>query len=52
MNLRFVIMLPLFIADQEPNLLTESLWQVSWFLTGLALFTQAGRLQQGNPLPA
>lgn len=28
------------------------LWQVTWFLTGLALFTQAGRLQQGNPLPA
>jgi len=49
--LLIAIMLPLFIANQEPTLLTESLWQVTWFLTGLALFTQAGRLQQGNLLP-
>lgn len=49
--LLFVIMLPLFIANQEPTLLTESLWQVTWFLTGLALFTQTGHLLQENLLP-
>lgn len=48
--LLFAIMLPLFMANQDPTLLTESLWQATWFLVGLALFTQAGRLQQGNLL--
>jgi hypothetical protein len=48
--LLLAIMLPIFIANQSPTLLTESLWQVTWFLVGLALFTQAGRLQQGNML--
>ncbi len=46
--LLLVIMLPLFIANREPTLLTKSLWQVTWFLTSLALFTQSGRLQQAN----
>lgn len=49
--LLLAIMLPLFIADKEPTLLTESLWQVTWFLTSLALFTQAGRVQSGQRLP-
>ena len=42
------IMLPLFIANRVPTLLTELLWQVTWFLTSMALFTQSGRLQQPN----
>jgi hypothetical protein len=34
------LMLPIIIFNQEPTLLTESIWQVAWFLTSLALFTK------------
>lgn len=36
-----VLFLPLFIADQEPSLLTEGLWQVTWFVTSYALYTNS-----------
>ena len=34
-----VLVVPDFVANREPNLLTESLWPVTWFLLGLALVT-------------
>lgn len=34
------LMLPIIISNQGPTLLTESIWQVTWFLTSLALFTK------------
>jgi hypothetical protein len=34
------LMLPIIITNQEPTLLTESIWQVTWFITSLALFTK------------
>ncbi len=33
--------IPVFVADQGPTQLGESLWQVTWFITSLALFTQS-----------
>lgn len=30
--------------DQEPTQLTEGIWQVTWFITSLALFTKSGTL--------
>ncbi len=38
----FVLFLPIAISNQAPSQLTESLWQVTWFITSLALFTQSG----------
>ena len=35
------LFLPLVISDQPPTQLGESLWQVTWFLTSLALFTKS-----------
>ncbi len=36
-----VLILVLVIFSQPPTQLSESLWQVTWFLTSLALFTKA-----------
>lgn len=36
-----VLFLPIVISDQSPSQLTESLWQVTWCITSLALFTQS-----------
>jgi hypothetical protein len=36
-----VLFLPIVISDQSPSQLTESLWQVTWFITSLALFTSS-----------
>ena len=35
------LFLPIVISDQSPTLLGESLWQVTWFITSLALFTKS-----------
>lgn len=34
------LMLPLVILNQSPTLLGESIWQATWFITSLALFTK------------
>jgi hypothetical protein len=36
-----VLFLPIVISNQSPTQLTESLWQVTWFITSLALFTKS-----------
>ncbi len=36
-----LLILSLVIFNQPPTQLTESIWQVTWFLTGIALFTKA-----------
>ncbi len=35
------LILPLIIFSQPPSQLGESIWQVTWFITSLALFTKA-----------
>jgi hypothetical protein len=35
------LFLPLLISNQSPTQLRESLWQVTWFITSLALFTKS-----------
>lgn len=37
-----VLFLPIVISNQSPSQLAESVWQITWFITSLALFTQAG----------
>ena len=37
----FVLFLPIALADRSPTLVTEGLWQVTWFTTSLALFTES-----------
>jgi len=34
-----VLFVPIAVANQSPTQLTESLWQVAWFFSSLALFT-------------
>jgi hypothetical protein len=34
-----VLFLPIVISNQSPSELTEGLWQVTWFISSLALFT-------------
>jgi len=36
-----VLFIPIAISNQSPSQLTESLWQVTWFITSLALFTKS-----------
>lgn len=43
-----VLMLPLIISHQPPTLLTESIWQVTWFITSLALFTETSDVFLGR----
>jgi len=38
----------LAVFDQEPTQLTESIWQVTWFITSLALFTTASNATQAE----
>jgi hypothetical protein len=45
-----VLFLPIVISDQSPTLLTESLWQVAWFITSLALFTKTRNAMVIKPL--
>lgn len=35
-----VLFLPIVISNQSPTQLGESVWQITWFITSLALFTQ------------
>ena len=35
------LFLPLVIANQEPNQITETIWGFAWLLIGLALFTNS-----------
>ena len=35
-----VLFLPIVISNQSPTQLRESLWQLTWFITSLALFTK------------
>lgn len=34
-----VLFIPIVISNQSPTQLTEGLWQVTWFITSLALYT-------------
>lgn len=43
-----VLFLPIVIADQSPTQLTESIWQVTWFITSLALFTNSSNPQSAK----
>jgi hypothetical protein len=36
------LFLPIAMSNHSPTLLSESLWQVTWFITSLALFTRSG----------
>jgi hypothetical protein len=36
-----VLFLPIVISNQSPTQFSESLWQVTWFITSLALFTKS-----------
>jgi hypothetical protein len=36
-----VLFLPIIVSNQSPTQLTESIWQVTWFITSLALFTKS-----------
>jgi hypothetical protein len=39
------LFVPLAILNQSPTQLTESIWQVTWFITSLALFTKSSTSQ-------
>jgi hypothetical protein len=39
-----VLFLPIVIANQSPSQFEESIWQVTWFITSLALFTNSSVL--------
>jgi hypothetical protein len=45
-----VLFLPIVISNQSPSQLGESLWQVTWFITSLALFTTASSVTVGKSL--
>jgi hypothetical protein len=47
-----VLVLPAVISNQSPNQLTESLYQVTWFITSLALFTMVNTVERSKPQPA
>jgi hypothetical protein len=34
-----VLFIPIVVSNQSPSQLTEGLWQMTWFITSLALFT-------------
>ena len=34
-----ILLIPIAVSNQSPTQLTEGLWQVTWFITSLALFT-------------
>lgn len=36
-----VLFIPIVVSNQDPTQLTEGLWQVTWFITSLALFTNS-----------
>jgi hypothetical protein len=36
------LFVPIAISNQSPTQLGESIWQVTWFITSLALFTKSG----------
>jgi hypothetical protein len=38
------LFLPIVVSNQSPTQLGESLWQVTWFITSLALFTKSSAL--------
>jgi hypothetical protein len=38
-----VLFLPVVVSNQEPTQLSETLWQVTWLLTSLALYTTSTR---------
>lgn len=40
-----VLFLPIVISNQSPSQLREALWQGTWFITSLALFTNSGSAQ-------
>jgi hypothetical protein len=39
------LFLPVVIANQEPTLITESIWGIAWMLIGLAVYTSSGKTQ-------
>jgi hypothetical protein len=41
--LYLILIIPVFVSNQDPTQLGESLWQVTWFITSLALFTKASQ---------
>lgn len=41
----FALLLPLFIASQGPTLITEAVWGLAWVPIGVALVSQAIKLQ-------
>jgi hypothetical protein len=43
-----MILPPILTGSNDPTLLTESLWMVTWFLMGLALFVNAKTSVQEN----
>jgi hypothetical protein len=36
------LFLPIVISNQSPTQLGESIWQITWFITSLALYTKSG----------
>jgi hypothetical protein len=47
--LYLILVIPVFVSNQDPTQLGESLWQVTWFITSLALFTKGKLvLQEGQ----
>jgi hypothetical protein len=38
------LFLPILISNQSPTQLSEALWQVTWFITSLALFTKSNNI--------
>jgi len=34
-----VLFIPIVVSNQSPTQFTEGLWQVTWFITSLALYT-------------
>ncbi len=48
----FVLLLPIILFNQGPSQLAESLWQVTWFITSLALLSQAAHTVEGAAVVA
>jgi hypothetical protein len=42
------LFLPIVVSNQSPTQFGESLWQATWFVTSLALYTRAGSALKGD----
>ncbi len=49
-SIYYLILLVIMVAFNKPSFLGEALWQLTWFLTSLALYTKTRRVAVREPL--